>query len=300
MALDGLGEILVVDCDSHDGTRRVVADFPVKLLTLPPGKGKGAARNEGAAHAAAPVLLLVDADVVVPPDAVRRVLNRLDSDPSITAVNGLLSEKCAYGDFFSKYKNLYMYYRFKDLPDQIDFLFSSITAIRKESYISFEDDIKPKDTEAGKRLSREGKRIVFDRHLQVLHLKRHDFFSLTRNDFAVPFGWARVFLRQKGVKDVIATKRFAHAPMTQILTLLLAPLILGLACISFFEPTSATFFLTVAAIWTVLNLRLFLYFGSAGGFWFLVQAVPFTFYDNLVMFCGTASGFLAAIIGRAS
>ncbi|GAA1939809.1 bifunctional polysaccharide deacetylase/glycosyltransferase family 2 protein [Kitasatospora viridis] len=82
-------DVVVVDDGSGDGTAeaaRTVQDPRVRVLTQP-NRGKPAALNAGIAHAAHDVILMVDADTVLAPGAVARLVTAFD-DPAVGAVAG--------------------------------------------------------------------------------------------------------------------------------------------------------------------------------------------------------------------
>ena len=69
-------EIIVVDDGSTDHTPAVLREFgpPVKVLRLPANRGRSAARNAGIREARAPLIVLVDSDILVRPDFLDRHL----------------------------------------------------------------------------------------------------------------------------------------------------------------------------------------------------------------------------------
>ena len=80
--------VLVIDDGSHDGTREVVrrvaaADPRVALIAADHG-GKAAALNLGLACADTPLIATVDADTLLVPTALRRIITRLLVDPEGT------------------------------------------------------------------------------------------------------------------------------------------------------------------------------------------------------------------------
>jgi len=84
----GSVHVLVIDDGSHDGTREVVrrvagADSRVALIAAEHG-GKAAALNLGLACADTPLIATVDADTLLVPTALRRIVTRLLVDPEGT------------------------------------------------------------------------------------------------------------------------------------------------------------------------------------------------------------------------
>ncbi len=77
--------ITVVDVASSDGTADWIArEWPrVKIRRLDRNDGPNPGRNIGLTEADAPLVLVMDADVRVAPDAVQRLRAAMDADPSI-------------------------------------------------------------------------------------------------------------------------------------------------------------------------------------------------------------------------
>lgn len=79
--LDGVGEVIVVDGGSRDGTAALAAAVP-GVRTLRARRGRGPQMNAGAAAAGGAVLLFLHADVSLPADAAARIAAAL-ADPAV-------------------------------------------------------------------------------------------------------------------------------------------------------------------------------------------------------------------------
>lgn len=86
-----LHQIIVIDDGSTDATcdavRRAFSGHPRVRLLCKPNGGKASALNFGLAHAQGDIVVVIDADTVVMPDAIGRMVRRFDA-PDIGAVSG--------------------------------------------------------------------------------------------------------------------------------------------------------------------------------------------------------------------
>lgn len=86
-------EVIVIDDGSKDDTlaiaHRVADDDPrVRVVAQRPNAGKAAALNRGVAAATSEIVVCVDADTVLAPDALRALVLPLLHHPDVTAVSG--------------------------------------------------------------------------------------------------------------------------------------------------------------------------------------------------------------------
>jgi len=75
----GMGEIIVVDASSTDGTREIADQLADTVLT-DPGTGLGNARNIGIRKTTKPLILNMGSDNVMPPGQLERMINTLEQD----------------------------------------------------------------------------------------------------------------------------------------------------------------------------------------------------------------------------
>ena len=293
-------ELIVVDDGSSDTTADLAAVFTDQLIRLKQNAGRSAARNAGIRQARGEIIVCIDADVIIPPDALAVIAGFFTSHSDVTALTGMLSAEESDPGFFSQYKNLYMNYIFRSLPSRVDFLYGSIMAIRRESVVLFDEDLEyGEDTELGQRLSRQGKKIAFVPNLAVTHLKSYSGRSIARNDFRIPYHWARLFLQVGGWKGIFSRPRgFAHAPRWQLAGVAMVPALIAVSIFSFAIPAGGWLILAGLILWMSVNAGFFNYMLQARGLDFALRSVAVTFWDQGIMAAGIISGFSCQLFSR--
>jgi hypothetical protein len=183
------------------GTRRPDA---IAVLEEPAGAGPAAARNLGAAGSEADVLVFVDSDVEVHPEALALIERRFAAEPELAAIFGGYDDDPAHPALTSRYRNLLHHHVHAEGAGEAETFWAGLGAVRRERFEAvggFDADRFPEasveDIELGMRLRRDGARIVLDPRVRGRHLKRWTPLSMVTTDFGrrgVP--WARLLLRQ--------------------------------------------------------------------------------------------------------
>lgn len=92
--LDGLpvpSELIVIDDGSTDGTGRIASDLGARVITHPWNRGYGAALKTGVGATSARAILIMDADRSYQPEAIPRLLSRLDGADMVVGERSLSS-----------------------------------------------------------------------------------------------------------------------------------------------------------------------------------------------------------------
>jgi glycosyltransferase involved in cell wall biosynthesis len=223
-------ELIVVDDGSRDDTVAIAERYADRLLRQVPASGPPAARNLGAAAARAPIVVFVDADVQVHPDALGRIRDALAPGPGLSAVFGAYDLTPAARGLVSQYRNLlHSYVHRRDAGRAVTF-WTGLGGIRRdvlEGCGGFDPGERLDDVELGYRVSAAGHRILLDPEINGTHLKRWTLWNLATTDVlyrGVP--WVRLLLRRR--------PPLTHAPLNlrgveQVLTLLMAVALLFVA-----------------------------------------------------------------------
>jgi GT2 family glycosyltransferase len=154
------------------------AEPPEEVLVAdrPPGAFPSAARNAAARRARGDVLVFVDADVVVHPDAFARVRRAFDADPALTALVGSYDDAPEGPGAVSGFRYLLHHHVHHAGAGAATTFWSGLGAVRRDAFLAaggFDPERRwIEDVELGMRLSAAGGRIVLDPEVQGTHLKR--------------------------------------------------------------------------------------------------------------------------------
>jgi hypothetical protein len=176
----GSWEVIVVDDGSTDDTAVVAERMADRVVRIADGpRGPAAARNRGAAVATGEVLVFVDADVCVAPDALWRFEERFAGDPALTAAFGAYDLAPEAPAFVSQYRNLLHHYVHATGAGLAVTFWAGCGAVRAADFRAaggFDERRfrRPQieDVELGYRLAAAGARIRLDPDIQGKHLKR--------------------------------------------------------------------------------------------------------------------------------
>ena len=284
-------ELIVVDSMSKDATSSIAGEYADKVIELDGEINSARARNKGIESSVGEIIVNIDSDIVIKPDTLFKIHSYFFQHPQVDALTGLLSKEHPHSNFFSLYKNLYMYFIFNKAPERVTFIYGSIHAIRRKAMQPYGSEIKfADDLTLAQKLISGGKKIVLLKDLRVIHLKKYTFLSFIKNDFHIPFDWAMILLRSAGYRQLWKNKTgFAHSPKSQLVSVTLAPLIiLLLPAINYCLFKILICFLLL--IWLCLNKAFFLFLVKEKGVLFMIAAIFVTFMDNCVMALGILCG----------
>lgn len=259
-------EILVVDDASTDASAAIAgqyADTVIRLSERP--RGPAYVRNRGFELARGDVIVTVDADVCVHPDAIRRMVERLDADPTIGAVVGTYDTTDLRRDIVSDHRNLHEAYRRQRGEGDVDTYWPACGAIRRAvlAEVGLFDEWhywrpQAEGAEFGRRIRRAGHRIVLDPRVEGTHLKSWTFVGTLRTDFAnhgLP--WARL-LFHAGDLARIRTPSFGAREKTNAVLTALTIFLLALRVR--WPSTGMTLLASISALATLVGYGSFLAF----------------------------------------
>src|SRR4051812_30844664 len=187
-AIEPGDEIIVVADGDGDESWKLASELGMRVIHLPRTAGPSRARNRGADAARGDILFFIDADVVIPPGAVKQVRSFFAAEREVAALIGSYDEAPAELNFHSQYKNLFHHFVHQNGCGEASTFWGACGAIRREIFLEVggydENYERPciEDIELGYRLTAASHRIRLISDLQVKHLKRWDAVSLIKSD----------------------------------------------------------------------------------------------------------------------
>lgn len=280
-------EVIVVADGDTDGSRFLAESFGAQVLKLRAPRGPAGARNLGARRARGDILFFLDADVVIPPDALRQVADVFRQEPGVAAVFGSYDDEPAVPNFLSQYKNLFHHYVHQTARAEASTFWGGCGAIRRDAFLAvggFDESYRRpsiEDIELGHRLKRAGYRIRLNKALQVKHLKRWTVASLLQSDFwcrAVP--WTELIMRDRRFINDLNVR--VSSRISVLLTYGSLGSLIGAWWWAGFWALAATLGFALLA----LNAPLYRFFHCKRGLWFAIRALPWHWLYYL--YCGLA------------
>jgi glycosyltransferase involved in cell wall biosynthesis len=302
-------EVIVVDDCSTDNTKEILERYRVHSTRTPQTLGPAGARNWGTRFAQARIIVFVDADVVLPPNALGLIAREFEHDSQMAAVFGSYDEEPAWENFLSQYKNLMHCYVHQKSNEVATTFWAGCGAVRKVVFLDFGgfDAVryhKPsiEDIELGYRLVQGGQKIRLIKQLQVKHLKKWTLQNLVRTDIlcrAVP--WTRLILETRRLPRDLNLTSGARISTVLVGLLSLSWVILFLQAAHLIPTISLPRALIkelavvalLAGVLVALNWHTYSFFAKRRGWWFAARVVPvhwfYYMYSGVVFVtCGAA------------
>jgi glycosyltransferase involved in cell wall biosynthesis len=270
-------ELIVVDDGSSDRSAEIATGMADRVIRLSRPLKPSAARNRGVDAARGGILVFVDADVVLHPDALGLLYETLTRRPEVSAVFGAYDLSPAAPGLVSQYRNLlHHYFHERDAGETVTF-WAGIGAIRREAFESvggFDEGQFPlEDVELGYRLSARGYRIALRPEIQGTHLKR---WSLSRmiladvRDRGVP--WTRLLFAHRYIlRRPTLNVRRGEQVLTGLMGLATLFGVIGLVSgnRTWLLGAAAAVALTAAGNWPFT-----IWLARRKGWWFALRTVP--------------------------
>jgi len=294
-------EVVLVDDGSTDQSRAIAAGFPLRVVPTAGRIGPAAARNLGADAAEGELLFFLDADVMVRPDTLSRIVAAFERD-AIEGVIGVQAAEMRHRDLVSQYKNLWMRWTYCRRRGDVPLFYTTAAAIHRDAFLragGFDQGYATpnvEDTAFGQKLARLGIRVRIDPALEVEHVKRYSLGGLLRTDFARAVAMTRLKLRAP--RDLaqnntsIPLRYMASVPLAT----LGAPALVAGAALGSAAAAGAGAIALAGAV--ALNRGFLAAIRASEGAPRALAAIPLLWLELLVVGAGTGVGMLTYVLGR--
>jgi glycosyltransferase involved in cell wall biosynthesis len=227
-------EVILVDGDSTDGTRKIIQEYPVILLDEE-GHGLNAARNTGIKWSSGEIIAFTDGDCIVPPDWLRNMAKNF-RDPNVSFVGGPVQ-----GYDGESFLSVYMdetYFQVKpgftwrseatdlmllQFPAGCNMAFRR-HALEKVNFFDERIAFGFDDLDPVEKLGSRGFRMVMDPEVVVLHQHRTSLRDIFKQHFNYGRGGALLIVYKRASK---LARWFTNYLFTSIFSLSLVLMLIG-------------------------------------------------------------------------
>lgn len=294
-------EIIIIDDASTDSSAQKAGTLCDRLIILPNNSGAATARNAGARAASGEIIVFVDSDVFLAPDALSKFILVFQKDNRLSAAVGRYSEEPADKNFFNIYHNAFTRYHHDLSSREINWFWGALSAVRKEAFLGvggFDERFRGasgEDLALGKILSDKGYRIAYVPAAQGVHAHQFTIFSMMKNDYLK----AVIGMKMK-LSHLLPVKAPGFINLQSIITtclLLLCPLLFLLNFIMHTPYLTGIFFLIFLTL-IIINRSYYLYLSRSSNVTHKFLVPLMHWLQIYVIITGAIMGILGYLLGR--
>jgi glycosyltransferase involved in cell wall biosynthesis len=285
-------EVILIDDGSTDATATLLGGSGYTLLRNSENLGPALSRTIAARASRGDILFFLDADILMPPDALSRMVIRFQADPGLAAQFCMYQPETLPANFFSRYKNYLHHYTHQHAEEQAVTFCAGFGAVRREVFFGL-GGFSPgqrylEDIEFGYRMHQAGHRILLNKAVQFTHMKHYSFCGLLKSDlFGRAIPWTRLMLEKRIFRSDLNTR---YSNLLSVAMAFLIPTLLILRM-----PGWA---ILAAAGLLLLNRDFFAFVRAQAGLVFALKTVLMQGFAYLYSGIGLIIGIFLHIRGR--
>ena len=289
-------ELIIIDNGSRDMDLGVVDDDRLRYFRFDENTGAANGRNKGASLARGELLLFVDADIRLPPNAIDELVDEYRRRPC-DALMAVHQGEAYYKNFPSVFKHAYLSYFLGNLAGPVCFLDTSCLLMRRETWErhgGFKRLPTLEDYDMGKRMTAAGATILTTHRVKIEHMRHYSHRELLATDFARAVMKMRLMCAYRGTQggtsgEVMPEYRYG-VPICMLGVLLPISGVLGWSL--------ALLPVIVLGGLYLVNRRFMSHFQRLSGGRFRGRFLPFLALDMLAVGVGATYGLLLHLLDR--
>ena len=291
--------IIVDDCSTDNSLKSILKNYSwIRILQLQKNSGPSRARNIGAVIAKREIILFLDSDVILTPNAIGTVEKKHKENPDIAGYQGRYHWEAANPGLFQSYKALINHYWYLNSKESttINFLVTYACTIKKDILLEvggFDEAYKGADVEdyeLGYRIAEKYK-LLHEPKLEVYH-HFPGFIKNTRNYIDRGSKWFSLFIKNKRFDSGGATSR--NEAMIRLLG--------GLSFLSFFtaflNKKMFVLFISISTLYILANYRFFFFCLQKKGVKYLLLGIIFHYISSVVICLTMLSSFFKYLLSK--
>ncbi len=294
-------EIVIIDDHSTDNSIEIVKGYNCTVIEVKDGNGANNARNLGASAAKGDILMFMDSDIVIGRETMLGIVESLEEN-YIDAVVGIYTARHRHESFVSQYKNLWVRYSYIKSPPAIDWLFGSISGIKRQAFEKlggFNVELLAKhghdDIELGKRAAQAKLNIELNMDIEVEHLKNYTLLSFIKNEYNRSIGFAELAMKFRETTQSVR-RGFVNVYPAFIVSTISSIFIIGLFLAVLMGLLPGWYAPAIVGLYLLLNIRFLNYLEQVRGLFAMIVMIPYLFLDHLVCFVGSVVGTFKGLI----
>ena len=290
-------ELITVSDGSCNQSIKIAENYADNVVKIKKNSGPGNSRNIGAKLAKGKILLFIDSDIEIKPNALEIVNRRYKIQNSLVGLQGIFSHKPDYKKSSTQYMQSYLcYYLFSEVMKKkyTGTICTSFFSIKKNLFFKlngFDTKFKSasaEDSDFGMRLNKEGYKVQIERKIRVNHHTNFDLWGFVLRILRIHTDEMKMYLRNKSFSMKINQSNYSMV----IFGIILISCIIMLPIVNSFYtlPHFLNIFIFINLLFILIIYRFLKFIYLSKGFLSTFKALLFSYLHRFLFICCIIAG----------